>query len=568
MSDEEKTREAQFVYDSVLKAFPNLQRLMVQAQAFATRHGYVETILGRRRHLPDMMLDEFEFEPMADYVNPDIDPLDPDGSAGSDGIPPEKVETLKAEFAKFRYLGQVARRTKELYEKEHIRVKNNRSKITDAKRQCVNCVDLDTEILTSEGWKRHDEVEVGDLVVAYDMEDKALCWDVVKEVIHNDGKQQAYWFHNNWFDAVSTPDHRWVMLNYITREETVYSAKRIFDVKSPRYNILRMADSAISDGVVEGSPSADEVIAALSDGTASAEYVLGLPKEVAVEVIHRLHDERSQYGCVTFPTREAADLFQMVGVAAGRTLNMRRERYIRATKGIDTEVFKVSCPDYDKFNTAKVLNLHKEPIEVEGTWCVSTETTTWVARRNGKPYITGNSIIQGSAADFTKMALLKVAQDPRWYKYGGKILTVVHDEIIAQAPEDCWREAADVLKEDMEESGRFLPFSIACDVEATWRWYGLGVEHDYKKPASVHTGDPDEIKWIQYNLVESEYELPVFNGPDGKEPRGDAAHGVNGQRSPEMESAIAAYCAKYQVSEEDFLDDIDCRVHFGAISRN
>ncbi|MBP3678554.1 MAG: hypothetical protein J6I97_09440, partial [Agathobacter sp.] len=44
MSDEEKTKKAQAVYDAVLNAFPNLRALMLKAQGDATKLGYVETI--------------------------------------------------------------------------------------------------------------------------------------------------------------------------------------------------------------------------------------------------------------------------------------------------------------------------------------------------------------------------------------------------------------------------------------------------------------------------------------------------------------------------------------------
>ena len=69
ISDKERTKKAQKVYDSVLLAFPNLRQLMTSSQNFAKQNGYVETILGRRRHLPDMQLPEFQFEPLPGYVN-------------------------------------------------------------------------------------------------------------------------------------------------------------------------------------------------------------------------------------------------------------------------------------------------------------------------------------------------------------------------------------------------------------------------------------------------------------------------------------------------------------------
>ena len=140
MTDEQKQKAAQKVFDAVMNAFPGLRNLMINTQNHASQYGYTETILGRRRHLPDMQLPEFEFKAMKGYVNPDVDPLDVNTLENRDEIPKHVVDDLKKEFGKYKYYGQIAKRTKQLYEEEHIRVINNRPKINDAKRQCVNSV--------------------------------------------------------------------------------------------------------------------------------------------------------------------------------------------------------------------------------------------------------------------------------------------------------------------------------------------------------------------------------------------------------------------------------------------
>ena len=109
-----------------------------------------------------MKLPEFEFEPMPGYVNPDIDPLDINSLANKESIPERIVKQLQKEFKQYKYFGQIAKRTKQLYEEEKIRVKNNRAKINDATRQVVNCVDVYTEILTTSGWKSYNQVQAGD----------------------------------------------------------------------------------------------------------------------------------------------------------------------------------------------------------------------------------------------------------------------------------------------------------------------------------------------------------------------------------------------------------------------
>ena len=138
MTEDERTKAAQGVYDAVLNAFPNLRAAMEKAQADARSYGYVETILGRRRHIPDMQLKPYEFKAGKGYVNPDIDPLDPKTLKNKNDIPDRIVRKLEKEFAGYKYKGQIYKRIKQLEEQEHIRVINNTRKIGDATRQCLN----------------------------------------------------------------------------------------------------------------------------------------------------------------------------------------------------------------------------------------------------------------------------------------------------------------------------------------------------------------------------------------------------------------------------------------------
>lgn len=139
LSEEDRLKKAQKVYDSVLDSFPNLRALMQNAQSMAKRKGFVETILGRRRHIPDMQLPEFEFKANKKYVNPDVDPLDVSTLKSESDIPDRIKKDLLSEFSKYKYFGQIARRTRELYD-QGIEVKNNRPKIQDASRQCLNSI--------------------------------------------------------------------------------------------------------------------------------------------------------------------------------------------------------------------------------------------------------------------------------------------------------------------------------------------------------------------------------------------------------------------------------------------
>ena len=572
MSDEEKTKEAQNVYDSVLRAFPALLRLMQQSQAFAHNHGYVETILGRRRHLPDMMLNEFEFEPLPGYVNPDVDPLDLDTLEGEVGIPEARISQLRAEFAKFKYYGQIAKRTKELYEKEHIKVINNRPKINDAKRQCVNCVDSETEILTLDGWKRYDQVHEGDSILSYSEDINKLTLDKI-QAVHiqkSDSRDiEVLSFQNSTFDAVCTENHRWVMRNFDTNQIRVYEAEHLWRFNRPRYNILRIAPNEINDVMLTDSTDLVDVskfVESFYGGELNYSDIFKLASVEANAIYDYFKTQIADKGCIKFNEQQLADLFQVLALMAGKVSNQRKHitKYKRKD---DVVTWDVTCSKKDMYETARLETMKKVKTTTNLVWCVTTLNGTWIARRNGKYYITGNSIIQGSAADFTKTALLSVATDPRWEACGGQILTVVHDEIIAQAPIEYWEEAAKVLREDMEGAGSFLPFPINCDVEVSYRWYGLEAPCKYKKPKRIDTEDFDEIRWLQYHLVELEYHLPSFKDADGNDPIGDAAHGISGQRSPQMEEAIIQYCDRYNILEEDFIKDIEQRVEVGYVTK-
>ena len=316
MSEEDKTKEAQKVFDSVMNSFPNLRTLMTESQNKARKYGYTETILGRRRHLPDMQLPEFEFKAMKNYVNPDVDPLDLDTLEDRSQIPDRIVKELQKEFSSYKYFGQIARRTRELYE-EGIRVINNRQKIGDSTRQVVN------------------------------------------------------------------------------------------------------------------------------------------------------------------------------------------------------------------------------------------------------------GIIQGSAADMTKMAILELSHNEDWKRINGRLLNCVHDELIAEVPVEHWKEGGEILSKCMCDAANFLPFPSKCDVTTTFRWYGVEYPCQYKKPDTFNsewynTISEDEIKWVQYHLYDLEYTLPVYKEEDGSKPRGDAALGINGKVSDELISSVQDYLGKRHILIDDFVDDIQYRVENGV----
>lgn len=88
-----------------------------------------------------------------------------------------------------------------------------------------------------------------------------------------------------------------------------------------------------------------------------------------------------------------------------------------------------------------------------------------------------NARIQGSAADLTKLAMIDLYHNEELKKLGFRMLIPVHDEIIAECPEENAKECSRLLAEVMSKAAeKILNMPFKCDVEITREWYGDTVE--------------------------------------------------------------------------------------------
>lgn len=113
----------------------------------------------------------------------------------------------------------------------------------------------------------------------------------------------------------------------------------------------------------------------------------------------------------------------------------------------DKEVEKVLNSLRDEYAINKLIkDARAEGIEI-------------IDRRAQKAYETRqvvNSAVQGSAADMTKLAIIVATRDERLKELGCKILMQIHDEIIAEFPEEHAEEGAQRLADIMIDVGSDL----------------------------------------------------------------------------------------------------------------
>lgn len=129
-------KEAQHIYDKVLASFPELAKFIQESQDMARKYGWVSTIWGRRRQLPEMQLPLYEFS-YTDGVPVDFDPLADDDVEISTEVPYEQCKQWTIELMKargFRQKQQIMDRIKS----QGVSIVDNSLKVTDAERQCVN----------------------------------------------------------------------------------------------------------------------------------------------------------------------------------------------------------------------------------------------------------------------------------------------------------------------------------------------------------------------------------------------------------------------------------------------
>ena len=109
--------------------------------------------------------------------------------------------------------------------------------------------------------------------------------------------------------------------------------------------------------------------------------------------------------------------------------------------------------------------------------------TTWAGRRRLLPELTSrnqqmisqarrqaiNTVIQGSAADIIKMAMIRVHRDEALRDLDARLILQVHDELLLEAPDDTAHEAGGRLEEIMRTVAALdVPLAVDWGVGKDW----------------------------------------------------------------------------------------------------
>ena len=90
-----------------------------------------------------------------------------------------------------------------------------------------------------------------------------------------------------------------------------------------------------------------------------------------------------------------------------------------------------------------------------------------------------NSVIQGSAADITKIAMIRLGTNEELKRLGFQMKFPVHDEVIAECPFENRKRCAELMSQIMIDSAKAkINVPMKCDTELFFYWYGPDVDVD------------------------------------------------------------------------------------------
>lgn len=177
------------------------------------------------------------------------------------------------------------------------------------------CVPIETEILTFEGWKTPSALQIGELILSYDLEQDQMVWTPLERVSVYQDQPIVRLYNNNGFEVFCTPNHTWPVEVKVSRPQKCYIYRKL-----KKTDLLKSGDALIGGApLYSGFMSTTVQQAALMgwaicDGwfmrpSANQYYIgLGQSKPQTVEMIQTLlkgvtHSESVYPGYTrTFPT--------------------------------------------------------------------------------------------------------------------------------------------------------------------------------------------------------------------------------------------------------------------------
>lgn len=319
--------------------------------------------------------------------------------------------------------------------------------------QIIECVTPDTEILTAEGWKSFSELTGGEIVLQYDKDSDSTCWGPLLNIHSGQYEGEMYLWDSENISACVTPNHRWFYETERGKKGEGLQKDLPEKIKIPLARVkeegkqlfsndeMELAGWFLADGSMHSNGRAiciyqsrnnpkfkylenlftrlgiqpNENTITNEHGTSSSFFIGGelgrtisdlfRDKNIPWDILCSLSNDNLEsllrglmYGDGSFNkdgsykvfssiTKKHADAVQFIASLLGYTTSLYE--YSRPGHTATGKEYRVS---FKQTKYAYRPHADKGTIKYSGlVWCPEVETGYWVARRNGKVFITGNS---------------------------------------------------------------------------------------------------------------------------------------------------------------------------------
>lgn len=180
---------------------------------------------------------------------------------------------------------------------------------------------------------------------------------------------------------------------------------------------------------------------------------------------------------LTSPEKWRAEVYQCLATVAG----MHATITTRHPTGVSH--YSAKCPNKNVTqrediyivnillrDKAQVTAIQKNVCSPVPVWCPTVPSGFVVARRKGNVYITGQSPIQGTAAEIAKISMVNLDKWLRENKPAAMLLLQVHDELLVEADEADANDIKEAMQRIMSESVKLdLPLKAEVNIGKSWK---------------------------------------------------------------------------------------------------
>jgi len=351
-----------------------------------------------------------------------------------------------------------------------------------ASRWGGQCVSEDTEVLTDCGWKRYNEVEKVDKIATFNLKTEKIEWFKPERTTVYDYDGDLICLKNRTQEQLVTPNHKVVRKKFNSDEFELIEAKNLFKFKTPILvptvsetasekeideNLLKLCAWLVSEGTFSESrgrvslyqsekneKNCVEIRGCLNNLDFSwdeTKRIHGYAKEPVIrfrlgqassrKVRERINSKKIPEVIKTLSKKQIKLFIDTYIKGDGHIEEKGRIRISTKNEELRDQIQELctlcgygTTTCLRKYNKVWQINIIRNSItditkifyvKYKGkVWCPTTKNGTFIARRKGKVFITGNSPFTNLTLDWTVPADLK-KQPVVW---GGKLLEETYDD--------------------------------------------------------------------------------------------------------------------------------------------